>query len=67
LLQLCREDDLLDAEFNAVCRRADYPVIEVPILDTTRRSGRSTTSWRSAVKLYLGAFGLRRQIDRRMP
>ena len=64
LLGLRREDDLVDAEFNAVCHRAGYPVIEVPILDTTRHSGRSTTNWRSALSLYLGAFRLRRELDR---
>ncbi|MBV8597777.1 MAG: glycosyltransferase, partial [Actinobacteria bacterium] len=43
LLGLRRDDDLIDAEFNVVCRRESYPVIEVPILSTERHGGRSTT------------------------
>jgi glycosyltransferase involved in cell wall biosynthesis len=62
LLRLTRNDDLIDAEFNVVCSREGYPVIEVPILATERRGGRSTTGYRSAVRMYLGAFELRRQL-----
>jgi hypothetical protein len=65
LLALTREDDLIDAEFNVICRRENYPVIEVPILSYRRHGGRSTTSYRSAVRMYLGALqmwnDLRRQ------
>jgi glycosyltransferase involved in cell wall biosynthesis len=56
LLRLTREDDLIDAEFNLVCRREGYPMIEVPITSFRRRGGKSTTSYRSALKLYWGAF-----------
>jgi len=44
LLALRRDDDLLDCEFNVVCRRQGYPMIEVPILATERQGGRSTTN-----------------------
>lgn len=60
LLALSREDDLIDLEFNVVCRREDYPVIEVPILSSQRHGGMSTTSLRTAASLYTGAFRLAR-------
>lgn len=58
LLALSRDDDLIDAEFNIICRRAQYPVLEVPIISTRRRGGRSTTGVRSAVRMYAGALRL---------
>lgn len=61
LLELERDDDLIDLEFNLVCRRESYPVIEVPILATVRRGGKSTTGYRSALRMYLGAYGLWRE------
>jgi glycosyltransferase involved in cell wall biosynthesis len=61
LLELTRDDDLLDAEFVAVCRRERYPIVEIPALVTVRHGGRSTTSLRSAVRMYTGAFRLRRE------
>jgi glycosyltransferase involved in cell wall biosynthesis len=60
LLQLQRDDDLIDLEFNVICRTEGYPVIEVPTLSTSRRSGRSTTNWVSALRLYAGAMRLSR-------
>lgn len=62
LLELARDDDLIDAEFNVVCRREGYPMIEVPILATERHGGRSTTGYRSALRMYVGAFELRREL-----
>ena len=58
LLELMSNDDLIDAEFAAVCRRKEYPVIEVPIASTRRRGSRSTTGVASAIRLYVGAFRL---------
>jgi len=60
LLELSRNDDLIDLEFNAICRREEYPVIEVPVLSSSRHSGRSTTTFASAWRLYVGAWNLRR-------
>jgi hypothetical protein len=60
LLALTRDDDLIDAEFVLVCRRAGYPLLEVPIFSTRRYGGRSTTTLRSAVRMYWGAYALRR-------
>ena len=58
LLQLQREDDLVDTEFCIVCRQNEYPMIEVPVFSTRRHGGRSTTGYRSAVHLYWGAIAL---------
>ena len=56
LLGLAREDDLVDLEFLAICRREGYPVVEVPIFSVRRHGGRSTTTIASAVRLYWGAY-----------
>jgi glycosyltransferase involved in cell wall biosynthesis len=58
LMHLTRDDDLIDAEFNAICRREGYPIIEVPIFSSRRHGGKSTTTMRSAVRLYWGAYQL---------
>jgi glycosyltransferase involved in cell wall biosynthesis len=65
LLDLRSDDDLFDAEFMLTCREAGYPVLEVPIEFTGRRGGRSSTTMRSAVRLYWGALRLRER--RRRP
>jgi glycosyltransferase involved in cell wall biosynthesis len=62
LLSLTRDDDLIDAEFGAVSRRREYPMIEVPIFATRRHGSRSTTGYRSALAMYLGAFELYRKM-----
>jgi glycosyltransferase involved in cell wall biosynthesis len=56
LVHLTSEDDLIDAEFNLIARQQNYPVIEVPLLSYRRHGGKSTTNYRSALKLYWGAF-----------
>jgi glycosyltransferase involved in cell wall biosynthesis len=58
LLALTRDDDLIDAEFAAICRREQYPMLEVPIFSSRRHGGRSTTNLRSAAKMYAGAYRL---------
>lgn len=65
LLELRSTGDLVDAEFMLTCERQDYPVIEVPLLATTRLGGRSTTNYRSAARMYRGAMALRLQERRR--
>jgi glycosyltransferase involved in cell wall biosynthesis len=59
LLTLRSTGDLVDAEFMLACKLEDYPIIEIPLLETTRIGGRSTTNYRSAVRMYWGAIGLR--------
>lgn len=58
LTTLTRHDDLIDLEFNVICRREGYPIIEVPIFATRRHEGKSTTNYGSAVKMYWGAYRL---------
>ena len=62
LLTLTRDDDMIDAEFCWRCRRAGYPMIEVPIFSSRRHGGKSTTSLRSAVRMYVGAYRMRRAV-----
>jgi glycosyltransferase involved in cell wall biosynthesis len=64
LLTLKRDDDLIDLEFIAVCRREGYPIIEVPIFSTRRHGGTSTTNYRSALRMYRGAYLLGRSFGR---
>jgi dolichol-phosphate mannosyltransferase len=65
LMELARNDDLIDLEFNAICRRDDYPVIEIPIFSSTRHSGKSTTSLKSAFHMYREAWKMRKQFSKR--
>lgn len=65
LLALTRDDDLIDAEFMAICQQEGYGVREIPIASTTRHGGASTTRFRSALRLYWGVFGLRRALSER--
>jgi glycosyltransferase involved in cell wall biosynthesis len=65
LLGLQREDDLIDAEFSAICREEGYPVIEIPVLSTQRIGGKSTTNYGSALKMYAGALAVKRSRNHR--
>jgi glycosyltransferase involved in cell wall biosynthesis len=62
LLNLTRQDDLIDAEFNIICRYQNYPVLEVPIFSTRRHSGKSSTNFKSALRMYWGACQLRKSL-----
>jgi len=61
LLNLTEDGDLIDVEFNAICREKDYPMLEIPIISTTRHGGKSTTSFKSAWGMYSGAYQLWRK------
>ncbi len=63
LLKLSREDDLIDLEFNWICKTQNYPVLEVPIFSSRRHPGRSTTGFRSAIAMYLGSFFMWRYLQ----
>ncbi|MFM9108803.1 MAG: glycosyltransferase family 2 protein [Chloroflexota bacterium] len=63
LLDLRRDDDLVDLEFVVTCRERGYPIIEVPIFSARRHGGKSTTSMDSAFRMYRGAFAMKQ--DRR--
>ena len=67
LMELTRDDDLIDLEFNIICRARDYRVVEVPIVSTHRHSNRSTTSYGTALRLYRGAWDMKKQFDAGQP
>lgn len=58
---LSEDGDLIDLEFNAVCRENDYAMLEIPIISTARHGGKSTTSLKSAWRMYAGAVRLWRK------
>lgn len=58
LLSMTRDDDLIDAEFNIICHRAGYPLLEVPIFFSKRYGGKPTTNILSAIKMYYGIYKL---------
>jgi len=60
LMTLSRDDDLLDLEFNIICRRNNYLMLEVPIFSSQRHSGASTTKLKSAFRLYAEAYKMKR-------
>jgi glycosyltransferase involved in cell wall biosynthesis len=62
LLELTSNDDLIDAEFVLTCRREGYPIVEVPSTITVRRGGVSTTNYSSALRMYKGAYMLKRRM-----
>jgi glycosyltransferase involved in cell wall biosynthesis len=67
LMELQEDGDLIDLEFNAICRRLEYQVLEVPVFSKTRHSGRSTTNWRSAYGMYTGAYQLKKKMASSAP
>jgi glycosyltransferase involved in cell wall biosynthesis len=58
LLELTRNDDLIDAEFCMICHREKYPMLETPVFAFERHGGTSTTGLRSALGMYRGAWQL---------
>jgi glycosyltransferase involved in cell wall biosynthesis len=60
LLELRSDGDLLDLEFIVTCVDNGYPILEVPLLETVRHGGRSTTNVASAWRMYTGALKMRR-------
>ncbi|WP_320232538.1 glycosyltransferase [Mesorhizobium montanum] len=61
LLDLQHDDDLIDLEFCMVCRRHGYSIAPFDMASGPRHGGRSTTGWRTAVRLYRGALRMRLQ------
>jgi glycosyltransferase involved in cell wall biosynthesis len=60
--QIVSDGDLIDAEIMAKCFKKGIPIIEIPVVFTTRISGKSTTGLKSAYKMYTGLLKLRREI-----
>ncbi len=63
LLDLTRDDDLIDLEFNYVCREKEYPMLEIPIFFPQRQGGKSTTGLKSAFSMYLGAWRIKKTLE----
>jgi hypothetical protein len=59
LLELTRDDDLLDAEFSLVCEQEGYPVIEIPIDAALLPGLRSDPDYGAALRMYFGVPELR--------
>jgi glycosyltransferase involved in cell wall biosynthesis len=60
LLELSRNDDLIDLEFNVICRRAGYQMIEVPIVSERHSTSSTTTGLKAAYGMYAGAWRMKR-------
>jgi hypothetical protein len=58
-MHLTSDGDLLDAEVLAWCRRLGIPLLEMPLAGWGRHGGKSTTSFRSAARMYLGVLKLK--------
>lgn len=56
LLDLSEDGYLVDVEFNVICKRNHYPVIELSIENTERHGGTSTTSMETAISLFVDLF-----------
>jgi glycosyltransferase involved in cell wall biosynthesis len=54
--------DLLDLELLARVTQLGVRVVELPVAGFQRHGGQSTTSFRSALRMYTGAFALRREL-----
>ena len=55
-INLQSDDGLIDLEFNIKCKRLGVPMLEIPIDSRDRHGGSSTTDYRSALRMYRGAF-----------
>jgi glycosyltransferase involved in cell wall biosynthesis len=61
-LTLESEDDLIDAEIMAKVINNHVPIMEIPVVSTQRISGKSTTKFRSAFRMYTGLLKLAKKI-----
>jgi glycosyltransferase involved in cell wall biosynthesis len=57
-MRLTSAGDLLDLELMAGAARRRVPVFEVPVRGFSRHGGKSSTTWKSALKMYGGALRL---------
>ncbi len=57
-IELYSDGDLIDAELMAKIYRNQTQIVEILIVSTKRISGRSTTGFKSAFKMYAGLFKL---------
>ncbi|MDW5596158.1 glycosyltransferase [Conexibacter stalactiti] len=62
LFQIEADAELYDLELMRACHYAGYPVVEIPVFATERFGGRSTTNYRSAVRMLWGAYRLHDEV-----
>jgi glycosyltransferase involved in cell wall biosynthesis len=58
-LHLTSDGDLLDLELMRAAQRRRLEVVEIPVAGFKRHGGKSSTTLKSAWKMYVGAMGLR--------
>jgi len=56
LMELTQNDSMVDVEFNAICHRYNYDLIEIVLKVTPRHGGRSSTNLKTALSLYTAAI-----------
>jgi glycosyltransferase involved in cell wall biosynthesis len=61
-ITLTERGDLIDLELCVLCKERGIPVVEMPVYDNTRISGKATTNLRSAMRLYTKPLMMRRRI-----
>ena len=61
-LDLTETGDLIDAEILAKLHRRDLPIVEILIVSPKRIEGKSTTNWRSGIRMISGLFRLRHNL-----
>jgi undecaprenyl-phosphate 4-deoxy-4-formamido-L-arabinose transferase len=61
-LDLQEDGDLIDAELILKCMKMNRRFIEVPVVNTRRFHGKSTTNLISAIKMYFGLFLLKKKV-----
>ncbi len=64
-LHLVSKDDLIDAELIAKCMHAGIQILEFPVLFPPRLTGKSTTNYLSAIKMYIGVFGIKKKLQKK--
>ncbi len=65
LRDVTSDDDMIDVELLAICVNEGYQIVEFSVPALPRHSGRSTTNFASAWRMYLGALQLRRRLTKR--
>ena len=65
-LGLTEKGDLIDLELAINCKQNGIPVVEIPVYDTKRHSGKATTNLRSALRMYIKPLLMKRQMKRRL-
>jgi len=64
-LRLTERGDLIDLELLVNAKLSGVPVVEMPVYDTRRLSGKATTNLRAAVRMYSRPLAMRSRLLRR--